>query len=156
MMIAEVIVEVSNAEVDKVFDYKIPNFFAGKNLRGYRVLVPFGPRKIEGYIINQKKESKVAPEKLKEILKVIDENQVILPEMLDLMKFMVDKFYLKKVDILRLFIPSEMRGNKVKPLFLKGYKLNKEFNLEELEIFKNAKRQQEIIEYIKEKRNYSR
>lgn len=150
MMIAEVIVEVSNAEVDKVFDYKIPDFLLGKNLIGYRVLVSFGPRKIEGYIINQKNTTKVSLDKLKEIIKLIDENQVILPEMISLMDFMTEKFYLKKVDVLRLFIPSEMRGEKVKTLFLKSYKLNENFNFSTLKLPKNAKKQIEIIEFIKE------
>jgi primosomal protein N' (replication factor Y) len=149
-MIAEVIVEVSNAEVDKVFDYKIPNFLLEKDLVGYRVLVPFGPRKIEGYIINQKETTKVASDKLKEIIKLIDENQVILPEMISLMNFMTEKFHLKKVDVLRLFIPSEMRGEKVKPLFLKSYKLNENFDFLTLKLPKNAKKQIEIIDFLKE------
>ena len=42
-MLAEVIVDIQNSEVDKVFDYGIP-----VNLPvqiGDRVLVPFGPKK---------------------------------------------------------------------------------------------------------------
>lgn len=152
MMIAEVIVEVSNAEVDKVFDYKIPDHCINRNLIGHRVLVPFGPRKIEGYVIKQKKETKIPLEKLKEILKIIDENQVILPEMIELMDFMVNKFYLKKVDVLRLFIPSEMRGNKIKPLLTKSYALNEKIDLSKLTLSKNAKRQQEIVDFIKERK----
>ena len=116
-MIAEVIVEVSSAEVDKVFDYKIPEFLRGENIVGYRVLVPFGSRKIEGYIIKQKDFSELTEDKLKEIIKLIDEKPVILPEMISLMNFMTEKFHLKRVDVLRLFIPAEMRGDRIKPLF---------------------------------------
>jgi primosomal protein N' (replication factor Y) len=135
-MIAEVIVEVSNAEVDKVFDYKIPDFLLGKNIVGFRVLVPFGPRKIEGYVIDQKDITKVEPEKLKEIIKLIDEEPAILSEMISLMYFMTNKFHLKKVDVLRLFIPSEMRGEKVKPLLLKSYVLNGNFDFSNLKLNK--------------------
>lgn len=46
-MIAEVIVEVSSSEVDKVFDYEIPSSFMQEKLVGRRAIVPFGPRKIE-------------------------------------------------------------------------------------------------------------
>ena len=58
-MIAEVIVEITSSNVDKVFDYLIPNFAleSFSVLVGRRVLVPFGNRKIEGYIINTKESS---------------------------------------------------------------------------------------------------
>lgn len=148
-MIAEVIVEVSSAEVDKVFDYKIPEFLRGENIVGYRVLVPFGSRKIEGYIIKQKDFSELTEDKLKEIIKLIDEKPVILPEMISLMNFMTEKFHLKRVDVLRLFIPAEMRGDRIKPLFFKNYILNEKFDFSALKISKNAKKQQEIIDYIK-------
>ncbi len=148
-MIVEVIIDVSNSEVDKVFDYKIPSFLLNKNLIGYRVLIPFGPRKIEGYIINQKDKSEVAEDKLKEIIKLIDDKSAILPEMIKLMNFMIDKFYLKKVDALRLFIPAQMRGDKVKPLLIKNYFLNENFDFSTLKVPKNATKQLEIIEYIK-------
>ena len=44
-MIAEVIVDITHSEVDKVFDYNIGNLSVDL---GYRVSVPFGNRKIEG------------------------------------------------------------------------------------------------------------
>ena len=48
-MIAEVIVDVMSSEVDRVFDYNIPSSLDDITV-GFRVLVPFGNRKIEGYI----------------------------------------------------------------------------------------------------------
>ena len=51
-MIAEVIVDVLSSNVDKVFDYKVPE---GMNVVvGDRVDVPFGPRKVDGFVINIK------------------------------------------------------------------------------------------------------
>jgi primosomal protein N' (replication factor Y) len=148
-VIAEIIVDVSNSEIDKVFDYKIPEFLLDKNLMGYRVLVPFGNRRIEGYIINEKEVTSVSSERLKEILKLIDESPAILPEMISLMRYMVDRFHLKKVDALRLFIPSEMRGDKIKPLLVKSYVLNSNFDISSLKLPKNASKQIEIIEFLK-------
>ena len=58
IMIAEVIVDVSNSNVDKVFDYLVPEN-SGVEL-GDRVLLPFGNRTIEGYVIGFK-EITVAP-----------------------------------------------------------------------------------------------
>lgn len=118
-------------------------------LVGRRVLVPFGNRKIEGYIINVKEQSNLESSKIKEIIKFLDENPVILPEMLKLMKFMVEEYNLKKVDVLRLFIPSEMRGEKIKPLYVNAYQKVENFDLDSFVCKKNAKKQQEIVDFLK-------
>ena len=118
-------------------------------LVGRRVLVPFGNRKIEGYIINVKEQSNLESSKIKEIIKFLDENPVILPEMLKLMEFMVEEYNLKKVDVLRLFIPSEMRGEKIKPLYVNAYQKVENFDLDSFVCKKNAKKQQEIVDFLK-------
>lgn len=150
-MIAEVIVEITSSNVDKVFDYSIPQFAMEtfSTLVGRRVLVPFGNRKIEGYIINVKEQSNLESSKIKEIIKFLDENPVILPEMLKLMEFMVEEYNLKKVDVLRLFIPSEMRGEKIKPLYVNAYQKVENFDLDSFVCKKNAKKQQEIVDFLK-------
>ena len=65
-MIAEVIVDVLSSNVDKVFDYNIP-----PNLNavvGDRVVVPFGSRNIDGFVINIKQTSSYDKSKLKDII----------------------------------------------------------------------------------------
>ena len=65
-MIAEVIVDVLSSNVDKVFDYKVPE---GMNVVvGDRVDVPFGPRKVDGFVINIKDTSSYDITKLKDII----------------------------------------------------------------------------------------
>ena len=60
-MIAEIIVNSSASELNRIFDYKVPeNYEIGKNIDiGYRVLVSFAYRKqLEiGYIIGFKETS---------------------------------------------------------------------------------------------------
>lgn len=146
-VIAEVIVEVSSSNVDKVFDYILPEELKRQQIVGSRVLVPFGVRHIEGYIIGIKEKSNF--EKLKAIEKFLDDQPVILPEMLKLLNFMCDKYNLKKVDVLRLFIPAEMRKDKIKPLFETIYVKNENFDLNNLKLNKNSKKQQEILEFLK-------
>ncbi|MBR5226996.1 MAG: hypothetical protein IKV69_02845 [Clostridia bacterium] len=106
-MIAEVIVDVANSAVDRVFEYIIP-----ENLdvfKGARVLVPFGPRKILGYVLSIK-ETASTHHTLKEIL-AVKEDGSILPEMLKLCEFMVEKYNIKWVDALRLCISREVRND---------------------------------------------
>ena len=112
-MIAKVIVDISNSEVDKIFDYSIPSDF--ELAVGDRVLVPFGSRSIEGFCIKITDCSE-GNYKLKDIIKKLDDKPLIKKEMLALSDFMKEKFYLRYVDTLRLFIPSKLRGNKVKAL----------------------------------------
>ncbi len=149
-MFAEVIVDVLNSETDKVFDYKIPNNL--KIEEGTRVLVSFGNRKIEGYVIKIKQNSNVKEEKLKEIICNIDDFVAILPEMLKLKDYMVKRYNLRVADVLRLFIPSEMRSGKVKPIFKTYCKLNKSYNLDEFanSLKKNATKQMSFILFLKE------
>ena len=51
-MVAEVIVDISTSEVDKVFDYSLDG---SPDIRaGFRVLVPFGRMSVEGYVVGIK------------------------------------------------------------------------------------------------------
>ncbi len=111
-MIAEVIVDITNSTVDKVFDYVALD----DTIVGQRVMIPFGRRNIQGFVIALKQFSDLTDDKLKTILYAIDEYPVILSEHIELMRFMVKKYHLRFVDCLRLFIPSELRSDDVKPL----------------------------------------
>ncbi|HOO22834.1 MAG TPA: primosomal protein N' [Clostridia bacterium] len=108
-MIYEVIVDISNGEVDRVFDY----FSEEEYPLGCRVLVPFGNRVLEGFIFGTKDTSDV---KTKEIIGRLDDFTAISEEMLALAKFFNEKNNLRLVDILRLCIPSKLRGGKVRQL----------------------------------------
>ena len=68
-MIFEVIVDISNSEVDRVFDY-----IGDESIQvGCRVLVPFGNRKIEGFVIGRKEKTDYDLDKLKSIIKRLDD-----------------------------------------------------------------------------------
>lgn len=108
-MIAEVIVDVLSSEVDRVFDYNIPSSFEYLTA-GYRVLVPFGNRKIEGYIISIKSTTDCPEDKLKSIISVCDTKPLILPEIIELIKYMKEKLYLRLIDGIRLSVPSQVRN----------------------------------------------
>ncbi|MBR1925280.1 MAG: primosomal protein N' [Clostridia bacterium] len=152
-MFAEVIVDIKNSEVDKVFDYLVPQ----TAVVGQRVLVPFGPRKIEGYIVKLKEKSDVAVDKIKSIISLLDDEPLILPEMLLLSDFMIKKNHLKRVDTLRLFLPSGIRQEKIKPL-LKEYVFVKDFNKDEVltKIRKNSFNQLKLLEFVEPQKEYEK
>lgn len=141
-MFYEVIVDISNSEIDKVFDYHAP-FDVDV---GYRVLVPFGRRQVEGFVIG-KKEHADTHHDIKDIIMKLDDYPVILPEMVELARHM-SKSNLRFIDCLRLFIPAKLRGGRVKVQTCNYLYFNKEeYTLESaLEgIRSTAKAQRAII-----------
>lgn len=152
MKIAEVIVDITNSQVDKIFDYEIDEW----GEVGQRVLVPFGNRVIQGFVINIKDNTSYDISKLKKVISKVDDYVVIKKELILLMYFMVKKYHLRFADCLRLFIPSEMRSDKVKPLIKTFVSLNQEINLDEYKqtLRKNAKNQLELCGYLQKHIKY--
>ncbi len=151
MMFAEVIVDIKTSEVDKIFDYIA---ISGLEI-GHRVLVPFGNRNIEGYVVGIKNHCDYPIEKLKSVAKILDEKPLILPEMFALSDFMIKNNHLKRVDTLRLFLPSGIRKEKIKPL-VKEFVYVNEFVAQEIEakIRANSKNQQKMLSFLKPNEKY--
>lgn len=142
-MFAEIIIDQDAKALDRVFEYIIPDELEVSV--GMRVYVPFGSRILQGYIIAIKENCDYQESKLKKIISKIEDFSAIKSEMLSLMNFMAEKNHLKLASILRLFLPAEMREGKVKELFETHYNLSEM----EVKLAKNAKKQLEIIEYLK-------
>lgn len=146
-MYAEVIVDIAAAEVDRIFDYDCGSFNIPK---GVRVTVPFGRLKVEGFVIGLKDKTDVPADRLKTVCDVIDNSPIITDEMFSLMEFMSEKLHLMKVDILRLFIPSAMRGGRVKELVRRLAILSEDYRGRDPDEFikKSALAQRDIYEYL--------
>ena len=142
-MFAEIIIDQDAKALDRVFEYVVPEEL-DINV-GMRVYVPFGSRILQGYVIGLKETCDYDQNKLKKIISKIEDFSAIKSEMLELMKFMAEKNHLKLASILRLFLPSEMREGKVKELFETYYSLSET----EMNLSKNAKKQQEIVDFLK-------
>ncbi len=147
-MIAKVIVDISASDVDRVFDY---NTIDGVE-KGSRVNVPFGNRDIEGYVIDFAETTDVPPEKLKSISGVIDDRPIISEEQLKLCDYMTARFHLRKVDVLRLLLPSKMRGGRIKSLEKNIVYISPEYIDEDVTLFikKSAASQMSVYEYVRE------
>lgn len=144
-MIYSVIVDLSANEVDRIFDYKGEGYIVGT-----RVLVNFGNRQTEGYIIEEKQNSDFDPSKLKEIIRPLEDFPAISSEMLSLGKYMRDEYHLRWADILRLFIPAEMRGSRVKSLFKQQVRLSVDDSLDKIldSLKPNATMQRDLVTFL--------
>ena len=110
-MIYSVIVDLSASEVDRIFDYIGEGYAVGT-----RLLVNFANRTAEGFIVSEKETSDYDLNKLKPIIRALDDFPAISAELLQLGEFMRKEYHLRWADVLRLFIPAEMRKSRVKVL----------------------------------------
>ncbi|MDE6398236.1 MAG: primosomal protein N', partial [Clostridiales bacterium] len=140
------IVDISNSEVDRIFDYAAADGVQA----GHRVRIPFGGRSIEGYVIGLKEGTNVPPEKLKAVECVLDDRPVIGKEMLELMRYMCARYHLRVVDALRLFIPAQMRGGRIKELKKRYVRIADEFAGKDADTFirKSALAQREVFAHV--------
>ena len=109
-MIAEVIVDVAAYPIDRPFDYIVPDSFQTIIEPGMRVKVPFGRRKVIGYVINLKSESSLALNKLKPIDELIDFEPIFSDELLELAGWLATETLSYEIDALQVMLPAAMRA----------------------------------------------
>lgn len=113
---AKVIVGHSHPEVDKLFDYRIPEEMAGAAQPGVRVIVPFGARGIrtEGYIISLCRETEWPEEKIKAVLEVLDGGKpAFTPELLALAGWMKERYFCTLNQCLQAILPPGIRTKSI-------------------------------------------
>lgn len=144
-MIYSVIVDVSAGEVDRIFHYKGENYQVGS-----RVLVNFANREVEGFVIGEQETTDCPPNKLKEIIRPLDDFVAVGEDLLKLGSFMRESFNLRRVDVLRLFVPAEMRKNRVKSLEKRVARLAAQANPEEIlaSLKPNATKQRDLVKFL--------
>ncbi|WP_404409075.1 primosomal protein N' [Jeotgalibacillus malaysiensis] len=111
-MIASVIVDVPAKQIDRTFDYTVPDHLQAVVQRGIRVIVPFGPRKIQGFILAIKDESPV--KKLKPIEEVVDIEPVLNEELMSLSEWLTDQTLCYRISALQVMLPAAMKAKYTK------------------------------------------
>ena len=145
MRYANVIVDISASDVDKLFSYSIPEGM--RLVPGHQVAVPFGPRTIEGFVVSLSDTCSLPPEKVRSVIRLVRDYPVILPELVELALWMKGRYLCNLVDALRLMLPAEMRGARVREKTVRVASLCVTPEAAEEYIAKNsrAKKQAEVI-----------
>lgn len=112
MRYCDVIVDLSAGAVDRLFTYAVPDGMTVD--AGWQVEVPFGSRTLEGFVISLKDACDLPPEKVRPVRRTVRDYPVILPELLSLAVWMHERYLCNLVDALRLMIPAQMRGDRVR------------------------------------------
>lgn len=109
-MIAEVIVDVTTKAIDRPFDYRVPDRFKGLVKAGMRVVVPFGPRKIQGFVTKIKEETAVQSGNIKDIVDLFDLSPVLTDELLELSHWLTEKTLSYHITALQSMLPAAMKA----------------------------------------------
>lgn len=108
-MIAKVLVEINNINVDKTFDYIVPFEYIEKIKIGMRVKVPFASRELEGFVLDLVNSTDDNYE-LKEIISIVDEKPILNNELLHLGKFMSKKYFSTLISCYQTMLPKALKA----------------------------------------------
>ena len=108
-MIVDVLVELSNRNVDKTFSYSVPSTLKDKIKVGIRVLVPFGKQTLEGFILNIK-DTVDEDLELKEIIEVIDDEIILDKELLELGKYISESTLSTLISSYQVMLPKALKA----------------------------------------------
>ncbi len=144
-MFAKVLIEISNINVDRTFDYIVPSDLKDKIKIGSRVKVPFVNRELEGFVLEVTDVENTQYE-LKEIISVVDDNAILNEELLSLGKFMSKKYFASLISCYQTMLPKALKaqnGTNISRKMVSYVELN---NCSDVKLRDNQKA---IIEYLK-------
>ncbi|MDX8365012.1 primosomal protein N' [Cytobacillus sp. IB215665] len=108
MKIASVIVDVPAHQTDKTFDYEIPAKWTVIIQAGMRVIVPFGSRKVQGFVVKIKNHSDF--DKLKPIHTILDVTPVLNNELLNLGSWLSNYALCYTISAYQAMLPAALRA----------------------------------------------
>ncbi len=109
-MTVEVLVEVKYLCLSKSFAYQVPQFLEKEIKIGKRVKVPFGTRIVEGFVISFSFEKKY-DFALKDIIKVVDQVEVLNKELLKLGQYMQKKTFSPLIYCYQTMLPKGIKAS---------------------------------------------
>jgi len=107
-MIAKILVDIKSKNVDKTYDYLVPEKYFGIIEIGARVIVPFGNRKVMGFCLEIAQKSEYQKE-LKAIESVIDMESYLTPELISLADSMRMETSSMLIQILETMLPAALK-----------------------------------------------
>ena len=144
---AQIIVDISAEAVDKLFTYRVPE---GMSLcPGLRVTVPFGPRTLHGMVVSLSETTDVQESIIRDIVSVVDDIPVVLPEIMELCFFVREKYRTTMAAALRAALPAQVRSGKVRPLTRLAARLTVDAETAEKKCSRSQK-QREIVDLLKD------
>ncbi|WP_404351435.1 primosomal protein N' [Sutcliffiella horikoshii] len=105
---ASVIVDVPAKQTDRAFDYEIPVKWHGFIQPGMRVNVPFGPRQIQGFVVDVKDNTTVP--KTRPITSLIDIQPILTQELMQLADWLRDHTLCFTISAYQAMLPAALKA----------------------------------------------
>ncbi len=120
----QVIINKSHINLDRPFDYKIPDRFYGKIQIGQRIIVPFGRgnNTVDAFIISVSQTCQLADCRLKEIKHIVDERPLLSESQIKLALWMKNYYCCLYIEALQLMIPAGLNLEKREIIHFNGEK----------------------------------
>lgn len=118
MLAADVIANLPLKEINQTYTYIVPSELSFINV-GWRVYVPFGGRRVEGFVINIRKIDELNSDngiKLKNIISAIDDEPWFSEKLTEACKEISEFYLCSLAEIMRLFMPGKS-GIKITTLY---------------------------------------
>ena len=148
-MYADVLVEIKAKQVDKTFTYLIPTILKDKLKVGHLVVVPFGKKEIEGYVL--KIHNQMPDFEIKNIIKIKSEEKVLNEELITLGFFLKDETLCSLSSCFAAMLPKALKAGKKSNVnkkylsYLKLIKIPDKLNNKQQEIINLFNDQEEIL-----------
>ncbi|MGF9908495.1 primosomal protein N' [Brevibacillus porteri] len=115
-MIAQIIVDVPVNRTNRPFDYHVPPWLGPLIRIGSRVVVPFGPRQLQGYVIGIVEDDEAIPDRsrLKDVVQVQDDTPPLTPELLKMSEWMSKQYLCPWVTAVQAMLPAVLKGKSEK------------------------------------------
>ena len=109
-MIASILIEYSSKVIDKTFDYLIPEKLKNDIKPGQKVLVSFGNKEVEGFVmsINNNFDSSL---EYKEVKEIVEKTFCLNDELLELGKWMKDKTLSTLISCYQSMFPKALKAS---------------------------------------------
>ncbi|AFS78693.1 primosome assembly protein PriA [Gottschalkia acidurici 9a] len=123
---AEIIVDNTSLNTDRLYTYKVPEKYIEKIKIGMRCLVPFGKgnKLLEGIIISLKDNIDFNPNRVKEIKRLVEDTPIISENMIKLSSWMKDEYLCTHLEVLKTIIPTGITNKSIKCVTI-GKNINK-------------------------------
>jgi len=99
-----------NLPINKTFHYRVPSSMAGEIEIGKRVWVPFGKRRMVGYIVSL--TDSVPPFRVRDVEKIIDEEPILPEELMKLARWMSDYYCTSLGNAIEAAVPAPLKRGK--------------------------------------------
>lgn len=136
---ARITVDIPLNRQGQVFDYLVPSKMEEKLKIGHAVKIPFGNRKVNGFVIGFSEESSIETSKIKKIIEIITDEPLFDQEMLDLFKWISAYYKSSLLKVIKTAIPTGLIEGRVSKKIIKYLTL--------------AKPPREISDFIEKQKN---